>query len=157
MQDLIKHYRQLLGMARSWALQNVPGWSDESHRDLLRTHGAQMMDGRISATTMSMPQLGAVLEDYERRGWPRRHRTYQQGRVVRAVPERIAKMVRLWALLGECGGIANSSRAALLSWCGRQIGAPVKRLDDIEPENCQRLIEMLKRWHDRAKRRGYAG
>lgn len=149
MQDLIKHYRQLLGMARSWALQNVPGWSDESHRDLLRTHGAQMMDGRISATTMSMPQLGAVLEDYERRGWPRRHRTYQQGRVVRTVPAHIAKIVRLWALLGEGGKIANSSRASLLAWCGRQTGRSISRLDDLTPEQCQAWTEMLKRWHDR--------
>ncbi len=149
MQDLIKHYRQLLGMARSWALQNVPGWSDESHRDLLRTHGAQMMDGRISATTMSMPQLDAVLQDYERRGWQRRRRTYQSGRIVRNVPEDIAKIVRMWALLGERGRLSNASRPALLAWCGRQTGQTIRRLDDLSPQQRADVIEALKRWSER--------
>lgn len=149
MNDLVKHYRQLLGMARNWAMQNLPGWSEESHRDLLAMHGGQLIEGRISATTMNMPQLNAALDAYERRGWERRRQVFQQGRVVRAVPPRIAKLVRQWALLGEAGKIGNASRAGLLAWCARQAGQRVTRLDDLSPEQCQALTEMLKRWFDR--------
>lgn len=40
MSDLIKHYRQLVGIAKGWATKNLPGWSDDSHRDLLARYGA---------------------------------------------------------------------------------------------------------------------
>ena len=149
--SLVKHYRQLLGIARNWALRQVPGWGDESHRDLLARHGATMVPSRsrISATTMNVPQLDAALNDYERMGWPRRHGVFQQGRVAQTVPPRIAKLVRQWALLGDSGKIHNAKRAGLMAWCGRQLGRTINRLDDLTPEQCQALTEMLKRWLER--------
>lgn len=149
MKDIHKHYRQLLGMARNWALQQLPGWSDESHRDLLASYGATAQDGRVSALTMSEVQMNAALDDYAHRGWPRRERLFQQGRVVRHVPPAIAKIVRLWALLCESGRVRDGSRQALLSWCARQTGTPVRRLDDLEDAQLQQLTEQLKRWHSR--------
>lgn len=151
MTDLTKHYRQLLGMARTWAMKAVPGWSDESHRDLLKMAGAGMVDGRVSATTMTIKQLDAALQAYEQHGWERRRGVYRQGRVVRAVPARIAKIVRLWALLAEEGKSRDGSRRALLAWCSRQTGQRVARLDDLEPEQCQALTEQLKQWQARSQ------
>lgn len=49
MSDLLTHHRQLVGIAKGWAVKNLPGWCDETHRDLLARHGATMVDGRVSA------------------------------------------------------------------------------------------------------------
>ena len=148
MTDLIKHYRQLLGMARNWALQTLPGWSDESHRDLLAMHGGQVVDGRISATTMNVPQLDAVLGDYERRGWQRHRRVFKAAAQAPAqpVPERIAHLVRLWGRLDKAGKLQRGGRHALLAFCARQTGRSVPNLDALTVQECQRITEALKSW-----------
>ena len=149
MTDLTKHYRQLVGIAKSWAMQNLPGWSDEAHRDLLGMHGAVAVDGRASATRMNVPQLGAVLDDYERRAWPRHKRVFKgagHGGQAQKVPERIAHLVRLWGKLGQAGKVNNSSRAALLTFCARQVGRPVPNLDALSVAECQSVTEAIKGW-----------
>jgi len=149
MSDLIKHYRQLVGIAKGWAVRNVPGWGEETHRDLLARHGAVMMAGRVSASTMNVPQLGAVLEDYERRGWPRHKQVFKAGNrnvPAKPVPPRIAHLVRLWGKLGQAGKVSNASRSGLLSFCARQTGHEVKDLDSLTVEECQAITEALKGW-----------
>lgn len=61
MSDLVKYYRQLVGIAKSWSEKNLPHWDDEIHRDLLTRHGAVVMNGRVSASTMNVPQLAQCL------------------------------------------------------------------------------------------------
>lgn len=154
MTDLIKHYRQLVGIAKGWAMRNLPGWSDESHRDLLQRHGAVEIDGRISASSMNVPQLGAALDDYERRGWSRNKRVFsggpstgsRQAQTPRSVPPRIAFMVRMWGKLGKAGKVENATRPALLAFCARQAGREVKDLDSLTVAECQQISEALKGW-----------
>lgn len=143
----MRHYRQLVGIAKGWAAKNLPGWCDETHRDLLLRHGASMVDGRISASTLSVPQLGAVLDDYERRGWPRTKQVFKggQGKTC-AVPARIAHLVRLWGKLGQAGKAAQATRPALLAFCARQVGRAVPDLDSLSKPECQRVTEALKGW-----------
>ncbi len=151
MADLIKHYRQLLGIAKTWATANLAGWCDETHRDLIARHGAVPIDGRISASSMNMPQLAAALEDYERRGWPRQHK-FMPGRrttkpaAAKPVPPQIGHIVRLWGKAGQAGKVSNATRPALLAWCGRQVGRTVPDLDSLSTDECQKLIEALKGW-----------
>lgn len=67
MTALNKHKLQLLGIAKTWACKTLPGWDDTAHRDLLARHGAMALpstEGRVSATSMSLPQLEAALADY---------------------------------------------------------------------------------------------
>lgn len=148
MTDLIKHYRQLVGIAKTWAMKNLTGWSDDSHRDMLQRHGAVEVDGRISASSMNVPQLGAVLDDYERRGWPRNKRVFNGGGTeqARKVPEQIGFIVKLWGKLGKAGKVQNESRQALLAWCGRQVGREVPNLDALTVAERQAAIEALKGW-----------
>lgn len=170
MSDLIKHYRQLVGIARGWALKNLVGWSDDSHRDLLARHGALALEGRVSASTLNVPQLGAVLDDYERRGWPRskQFKGGDQGKAAaklapsaepsqgrgapprgdggRPVPPRIAHLVRLWGKLGQAGKVDNATRPALLAFCTRQVGRAVPDLDNLAVAECQAITEALKGW-----------
>lgn len=150
MSDLVKHHRQLVGIAKTWAIAHLPGWSEECHRDLLRRWGATAVEGRVSATTLGERKLLAVLDDYERRGWPRNRQVFagrgKKAATARKVTPAIAHLVRLWGRLGMSGKIANCSRPALLAWCGRQTGREVDDLDGLSPDELQRLIEALKGW-----------
>jgi len=150
MNDPIKHNRQLLALARAWACQTLPGWTDDAHRDLIARHGATEVDGRVSATTMTAAQLQAALADYECRGWVRHRRVFKgSDGATRTVPPHIAHLVRLWARLGLARKVADTSRAALLAWVGRQVGRTVPNLDALSTAEGQRLIEALKQWSAR--------
>lgn len=146
MSDLTKHHLQLVGIAKTWALKNLPGWSDESHRDLLGTYGGKAVEGKVSASTMTVPQLGSVLDAYERRGWPRQKKVFGKGDAARKVPPQIAHLVRLWGKLGAAGKVDNDSRPALLAWCARQVNHEVRDLDSLTTAESQKLIEALKGW-----------
>lgn len=144
MSDLVKHLHQLVGIAKGWAGKNLPGWDDDLHRDLLTRHGAKIADGRISASTMTVPQLNAALEDYERRGWPRSRNVFAKGG--KTVPPRIAQIVRLWGKLGQAGKVDNATRPALLAFCGRQLKRDISDLDSLSIKECQLVTESLKGW-----------
>lgn len=150
MSELMKHQRQLLGIAKTWALANVPGWSDDCHRDLLAAHGGRASRGgdRVSALSMSSRQIGAALDDYARRGWPRR-KTFSRGASTKTVPPAIAHIVRLWGRLGQAGKVENASRPALLAWCARQTRREIPDLDCLDTGERQRLTEALKSWLSR--------
>ncbi len=149
--DLIKHKRQLLGIAKSWAYKSLPGWGDDAHRDLIARHGAIALpdgDGAVTSTTMSLPQLEAALCDYERRGWQRLHRVHKDKGTgqVKTVPLRIAHIVRLWARLGQAGKVKSATRPALLGWVSRQVGRSVADLDALSVKECQAVTEALKKF-----------
>ena len=157
MSDLLTHHRQLVGIAKGWALKNLPGWSDETHRDLLARHGATMVDGRVSASTMTVPQLGAALDDYQRRGWPRTKKVFGQGKAAaKPVPPRIAHLVRLWGKLGQAGKVAKATRPALLAFCAatgdigplrvlaRALGVDIMTEEDRHFRDLGRATEELK-------------
>lgn len=147
MTDLIKHYRQLLGIAKNWAERNIAGWCDETHRDLLARHGAMQVEGRVSASSMNMPQLAAALEDYEKRGWPRTRSFSDRGTQPPAkVSPQIGAIVKSWAKLGQAGKLTNDSRQAMLAFCGNQVKRTITKLDDLTSKECQGIIEALKAW-----------
>lgn len=144
MSDTLIHLRKLVGMANAWALKSLPGWCNETHYDLLARYGAVYSNekGRVSACSMTVPQLSAVLGDYERRGWVRK----QQFGGKKTVPPRIALIVRLWGKLGMSGKLSNPTRPALLAFCTRQLGRDIENLDALSVAECQRIAEALKCW-----------
>ncbi len=146
MADMTRHYRQLVGIAKGWALKHLPGWCDDIHRDLLARHGATSKDGHISASTMTQAQLRAVLDDYERRGWPRRKGF---GRTQIRVTPQIRMIASLWGQLGQAGKLDNASRPAMLAYCSRMLDIPVGNLDDLNNKQRSHIIECLKNWLDR--------
>ncbi|MDR0673330.1 MAG: regulatory protein GemA [Zoogloeaceae bacterium] len=119
MSALDKHYRQLLGITKNWAEKSLPGWDDDCHRDLLRRHGARIRNDKVSATTMTVAQIGAALDDYERRGWPKVKKFASKAGEARAVPPGISHIVRLWGKLGQAGKVQNPTRLALLAFSSR--------------------------------------
>jgi hypothetical protein len=154
MTDLIKHKLQLLGMAKTWAMGALVGWSDDAHRDLIARHGAVALPKdpqRVTASSMNAMQLEAALADYEARGWARQHRVYAattgpKAGQTKAVPPHIAHIVRLWARLGQAGKLQKSTRPALLAWIARQIGHTVPNLDALNAAEAQSVTEALKAW-----------
>ena len=149
MKGLAAHLLQLVGIAKTWAIKNLPGWSDDSHRDLLGLHGARRRGDKLSALTMTVPQLSSVLDDYARRGWPREKKAFKAGEQKRATPPDIAHIVRLWGKLADAGRVASGTRASLLAWARRQTGHEVTDLDSLTPAERQALIEALKGWQRR--------
>lgn len=147
MSDLTKHYLQLVGIAKTWAEKKLPGWDDDMHRDLLARHGATENKGHISASTLNLPQLSAVLDDYAARGWPRVKQYAPKGenRTLVVSPQ-IGHIVKLWGKLGQAGKVKNASRQALLAFCARQTDHAVPDLDSLTTEECQAIIEALKAW-----------
>lgn len=157
--DLPTHYRKLLGIANTWAVKNLPGWDDDAHRDLIKRAGATQVEGRYSAKTMGLPELGKALADYERRGWPRQPffadrkaggKSGGKGRQTaerREVPPQVKQLLRLWGLLAKAGKVQDGGRLALLAWCGRQLGGEAPASFDVIP-TAERatLIEGLKAW-----------
>jgi hypothetical protein len=155
MSALETHYRQLLGIARGWAVKHLPGFDDECHRALIARYGAGKVNGRVSALAMSVKQIGAALSDYERIGWPREKKWRPAAggaSAPRNVPPRVALIVRLWGKLGQAGKVANPSRPALLAFVRRQTGREVADLDSLSTEECQAVTEALKGWFERARR-----
>ena len=145
MADLITHYRKLVGIASGWAMSSLPHWSDDLHRDLLANHGAVAVKGRISSTTMTLPQLSAALDDYEHRGWPRQRQVFHDT-VAKKVPAHIGLLVKLWGKLSLAGKVKNSNRKALLAFCTRQVGRNVSDMDSLSIGECQKITEALKSW-----------
>lgn len=150
MSDVIKHYRQLLGIAKSWAEKNIPDWCDELHRVLLAKHGAMEVEGHISARSMNMEQLDAALRDYERRGWTRVRTFSDKGKQAPAkVTPQISQIVKFWNKLDQAGKLKDASRRAMLVFCGNQAKRDITKLDDLDKSECQRIIEALKAWFNR--------
>jgi hypothetical protein len=145
--DLVKHYRQLVGIAKGWAVKNLAGWDDEMHRELLARHGGDIGDGRPSASNLNLPQLSAVLEDYAARGWLRRKQYAPAGAdKPKTVSPQIGHIVKLWGKLGQAGKVDNATRPALLAWCARQTAKNVPDLDSLSADEMQSLIEAMKGW-----------
>lgn len=135
-----------MGIAKGWTEKNLPGWTDDIHRALLERHGAAVINDRISASSLSLPQLGAVLDDYESRGWVRQ-KTFRRGDQAgkpKKVSAQIGLMVKLWGKLGDAGKIKKATRSALLSFCARQTAHDVVDLDSLTTEEGQAIIEAIK-------------
>ena len=148
MSSLLAHQRQLLGIAKGWALKNLPGWSDECHRDLIARHGAKHIKGdpRVTALTMSSAQISNALNDYGSRGWQRQRNHKTAAGQAKLVPPHISHIVRLWGRLGQAGKVQHASRPALLAFCARQIGHDVPNLDALSTKEGQAITEALKSW-----------
>ena len=143
----MNHKVKLLAIANSWALKNLPGWHDPSHRDLLTRHGARLVDGRISSKTMTDKELAAALDDYHARGWPRVGKRVQT-RTMDTSPT--SKKIRaLWLDLHGLGAVRNPAESALIAYVKRQTG--VSALQWLNEHQTERVIESLKAWQKRSQ------
>lgn len=142
----------VLGIAASWAKQNLPGWTDDSHRDLLARHGATAVKGRMSAKTLSASGIEAALSDYEQRGWPRQRRQGlpQATRRVVSLDKQSGMIRALWIQLGKAGALEADTAAALLAFCrSMSKTAALAKVEDMNWAQKSAVIEALKNWQVR--------
>ncbi|MCC7413345.1 MAG: regulatory protein GemA [Gammaproteobacteria bacterium] len=122
------------------------GLDEDSYRAILAAYGAREVDGRPSATTMSVSQLEQALEHQKHLGFRPRRRP---GRADDWRQPRIDKIARLWSLLRDAGVLRDGSQRARDRFCARQTGTA--RLDWASSAQLNQVIEALKSWCDRER------
>ncbi len=141
---------KLLGIGR-----RACGWDEAHYRARLAAHGATPVAGRVSATSMSLAQMTAVLDEMAQHGFAWRPRGGAgPGTQLRVTPWRaraIGKLNKLWCLLADAGFVRNRSEQAMHAWCQARVPG-LTRLEWASASQLRTATEELKAW---AMRLGY--
>lgn len=122
------------------------GLDEDSYRAILAAYGAREVDGRPSATTMSVSQLEQALEHQKRLGFRPKRRP---GREDDWRQPRIDKITAIWCTLADAGVVRDRSERAMLRWCA---GLTRKaRLEWASSADLNACIEALKSWAARER------
>lgn len=124
------------------------GLDEDTYRAILEAHGAAEVDGRPSATTLSVVKLEEVLEHLKRLGFrPTRQRPTATTADWRQ--PRIDKIVALWCALADAGVVRDRSERAMLQWCARLTRKA--RLQWASTSDLNACVEGLKSWAQRER------
>lgn len=125
------------------------GWADDGaeYQGLLQRHGAQVVDGRYSKSTLTIGGLMAVVDDMKRNGFkPIRSKPSPESSTDwRAA--RIAKITALWCTLADAGVVRERGEPAMVKWCARL--TKKARLKWATSADLNQCIEGLKDWAQR--------
>lgn len=112
--------------------------TEDSYRDVL-----ERVAGKRSAAELRDAQLHAVLAEFKRLGWDAKPAARRAGqphqRMIYAIWQDIAPLIE------------DGSREALRKFCRHQVGVEVP--DFMDSAKANRVIEALKAWRARLKRR----
>lgn len=141
---------QLLGIARKQLEKTRPGFSDDDYRHILFMNGATMVDGKFSATTMTVAQLQAALSHCQDLGFRiskkvQRERATKSGEGNWRAP-RVGKLNALWISLADAGVIHDRSESAMRHYCENKVPGLTK-FEWITSAQLNTAIEMLKAMH----------
>lgn len=113
--------------------------AEESYRAVLKRHGAVEVDGRYSATTMSINQMDAVLTELKaKNGSQQRHSDWRKARLL--------KISKMWNQLAIDGVVRSAERKSLLRWARNSHLLQSERLEWATSEELSKMIEALKAW-----------
>lgn len=119
--------------------------SDDDYRALLARHGATEVDGRPSASTLSISQLEQALESLKRAGFrPRRGKPHYDWR-----QPRIDKAYALWCALYDGQVVRDRQFTAFERW-SRSLTKSAK-LEWADSHALNAVIEALKSWASRER------
>lgn len=122
------------------------GMSEDDYRAFLMAHGAGMIQGRISATTMDIGQLEMAIESMKVRGF---HPTSKKSGTRDWRTARIAKITAIWIALADAGVVRDRGEKAMLTWCAKHTRtASIKWATSRALNDC---IEGLKSWAHRER------
>lgn len=134
-------YRRLR-VAYNWAQTNLPEWRDDDYRNVLKIHGAAMVDGKYSATTMSHQQMEEAFRFFQKKGFRlQRKPTSKKDRNWRK--PRIAKLNAMWCALADAGHVENKSESAMAAWCRHNV-KDLTQLQWADSDQLNKAVEMLK-------------
>lgn len=128
-------------------------WSDGYYRQQLAAHGATEKDGRVSATTMTIAQMEAVLADMQGEGFVIKRGRKGSGpgtslKVAKWRRSQIGKLNAIWCLLADHGHVRNRSEQAMHVWCQKKVPG-LTRLEWASAEQLSTAVEALKGWGKR--------
>ena len=112
---------------------------DEFRNEFLPRHGAQLVDGKYSKSSMKVWQLENALQEMKRRGFKSR----------RKAPDQVDKIRALWRQMAKDGVVRNGTEEALNSYIKRMTGIENVNWLKKKPASANRVIEALKQWHSR--------
>lgn len=128
---------RLLNVARA-----VLGMQEEDYRVLLARHGATARNGKVSATTLDLAGLEAVLDELRAKGFKPRGRAIHNATDWRK--PRIAKITAIWCALADAGVVRDRGEAAMLKFCTRITRKA--RLEWARSEDLNNCIQALRAW-----------
>ncbi len=144
MTDTYEHRKRLYALLQIGRARL--GMDEDEYRSFLAARGATEKQGRISATTLSIVQLHACIDDMIAAGF----------KPIRASPSRrnwrsarVDKIRALWRLLFESGVVYDGSEPAMTHWCATVTKKP--RLDLTTSRELNACIEGLKSWARRKR------
>jgi phage gp16-like protein len=131
-----------LRVANGWAAKTFPDWREDDYRQVLKNFGAGLVDGKYSATTMSLENLNRALHYFKQKGFKlqSKHKPLQPGEWRKP---RISKLNALWLLLADENEVNDRSQKAMESWCKHNVPA-FTRLQWADSAALNKAIEMLK-------------
>ncbi|MCF7963984.1 MAG: regulatory protein GemA [Methylobacter tundripaludum] len=135
-------------------------WDDEFYYEIwLPEQGATLKGGKYSATTLSDEQLIQALKNMKRSGFKVQHANSKKATKPKSralADDAQSKMIRaLWLELHAVGGVRDSSERALMHWITGQTKSSdgIEALQWLSSEQASRLIEQLKKWLQRIKKK----
>lgn len=96
-----------------------PTWCDEDYRLVLQQCGATEINGRISASTMSIAQMEKAMAMFKQKGFKA---TLSSGkRYSKEKQPRIAKLNAMWCAMADAGVVQDRSESAMRAWCENKV------------------------------------
>lgn len=143
----------LLGVGQRELQKTLPHFGEDDYRAVLTTYGAREIDGKPSASTMTIAQLEQTLEHLKQlgfkpkatRGASARRKGKQQWNWRDA---RIAKLNAMWCALADAGHVRDRSEHAMKAWCAHKV-PELTRAEWSDSNALNKAIEMLKRYCER--------
>ncbi|TNC80694.1 MAG: hypothetical protein C9356_12400 [Oleiphilus sp.] len=141
-------YYKLLAVANRHLKELRPGFTDDDYRHILFMNGASEKNGKFSATTMTIEQLEAALDQCRSLGFKARFVPKKHGKA--SSPgwrnPRIGKLMALWNSLANAGVVNDRSRKAMERYCMNHVPG-LERFEWISSAQLNTAIETLKKAH----------
>jgi hypothetical protein len=137
-----------LAVANAQLKKVRPEFTDDDYRHILKMHGAQLVDDKYSAKTMTVQQLGAALSHFHDLGFRMSAKVAREaGKTPKTWKSpRIGKLNALWCSLADAGVINDRSEQAMQRYCENNVRGLTK-FEWITSDQLNKAIEMLKQMH----------
>ncbi|MFZ2452613.1 MAG: regulatory protein GemA [Methylovulum miyakonense] len=141
--DNRQHYYTMLAIGKAELK-----WDDEFYYGIwLPMQGATKKDGKYSASTMSIGQLSAAVEQMRRSGFKPKSKKTKYTHDADWRKPRIAKLNAMWIKMADAGAVEDRSQDALETWCKRH--HKKDRLQWCSSAELDTCVNMLTQWAQR--------
>lgn len=137
-----------LGTASTWCKNNLPHFTEDDYRQILKECGASERGGRISAKTMTLEEQNVALARMRALGFPA---SKPKPAPTNWRKPRIDKLYAMWCELHEAGEVRNKSMTAMYSFLEKQL--KINTMHWCTSNQLNQAVEILKQWQQRVRRK----